>query len=272
MKVLLLPDWERRHPLLATFGRRIYELGVIAMHPVPRAMHAINRRGVPVSDAEKAYIGYRYEQCIHHLDSHIGGIVGYLDSTGLIEDTAVIVTADHGDELFERGRLGHGRTLYEELIHVPLIAHFPGRDAPIGVWHEPVRHVDVMPTIAEALGIQSDGCVSGRSLLRGLEDDPFQPGPVFSEGVAPNGSSACMIDGNLKVILNDTTDSPELYDLEVDPGERMDLASTQLGEAERLAAKLRGVVASAGVAAEDRPEAFEIPAEVEKRLRDLGYW
>lgn len=272
IKALLVPKWERRHALVAKIGRKLYGRGVMLVHPVPRAMYAINRTGVSVSEEEKRYIRYRYDQCIHYLDSQIGRIMEYMDSAGLSEDTMVMVTADHGEELFEHGRFGHGRTLYEELIRVPLVTYVPGARRSPNVWREPVRHIDLMPTIANAMGIEPEPDVNGRSLLRGFEEHSFQPGPVFAEGPAVEGSSACIIEGNLKLILNDTTDSLELYDLHADPDERANLAGRQPAQAQQLAMRLNQILEQTEPAARDRPEEFEVSAAVEKRLRDLGYW
>ncbi len=95
--------------------------------------------------------------------------------------TAVILTSDHGEEFFEHGGFLHGHTLYEELVHVPLIIRGPG--VPPGVTvRDTVSHVDITPTVLDLTGIggtDSDG-FSGTSLLRYVGRPFEREGPIYS--------------------------------------------------------------------------------------------
>ena len=72
-----------------------------------------------------------YAAAVRRVDQHIGGVIRALESEGILEDTLIILSADHGEELGEHGgMLSHGRTLYRELLHVPLILRLPGGLSP----------------------------------------------------------------------------------------------------------------------------------------------
>ena len=137
------------------------------------------RKGMNPRDLEDIIALYDGE--IRWVDDHIAKIVGVLDDLGISDRTAVIVTADHGDEFFEHGSKGHRRTLYQEVVHVPLIMRIPGV-APGRVIDAPTSLVDIMPTILSLVGAQIPPGVDGVSLLpallgRGAPDE----GSVYAE-------------------------------------------------------------------------------------------
>ncbi len=120
------------------------------------------RRGMPKRDLEHLLALYDGE--IRWVDDHIAQIVAQVDALGLSDRTAIIVTADHGDEFFEHGNKGHRRTLYREVVHVPLIMKIPGV-APGSVIDKPVSLADLMPTILEMAGAETPPGVDGVSLV-----------------------------------------------------------------------------------------------------------
>ncbi|MBX3276206.1 MAG: sulfatase [Sandaracinaceae bacterium] len=217
-----------------------------------------------------------YDGEISYHDRHFASVMEGLERRGLADDTIVVFTADHGEEFWDHGSVGHGHSVFEELIRVPLIVRWPGVtdaggpdgaariDAPVGL-------VDVMPTILDALGLPIPDTLSGRSLapmLRGaLEDAP----PLALAGFM-DGWRAIVV-GRLKLVQR-TPARWMLYDLAADPGETTDLAATR-----PLAVRyLRGLL-GLGLAAAERPPAdrtFEaartaIDAETRAQLEALGY-
>jgi arylsulfatase A-like enzyme len=128
----------------------------------------VNKR-LPARDVEHLLALYDGE--IRYVDDHLKQILDVLGELGLRERTAVIVTGDHGDEFFEHGYKGHGRTLYREVTHIPLIAYVPG--LPGGrVIDEPVSLVDLMPTILDLLGIAAPEGLNGTSLAGAIAGAP----------------------------------------------------------------------------------------------------
>lgn len=104
-----------------------------------------------------------YDSAISYQDERVGELVAALQRLGIYDQTMIIVTADHGEELFEDGRCGHGGSLRETLVRVPLLVHYPARIAP-GVVEEGVEEVDVLPTILDAIGGEVPPGLQGQPL------------------------------------------------------------------------------------------------------------
>jgi arylsulfatase A-like enzyme len=123
----------------------------------------------------------------------------------------------------------HGSSAFNELIHVPLVMAAPGL-VPAGKHIDAcTRHIDVVPTIIDLLGLQSPPTVQGRSLRPLLDGESMEPVPAYTEvyPLRPEGCSiTSLVDGKHKIIhvaLGDST-ATLLYNLEADPGEQNDLA------------------------------------------------
>jgi hypothetical protein len=106
-----------------------------------------------------------YTAAVRRADAHIAHMLEEFERGGLLDDCWIIVTADHGEELNEHGSmLSHGRTLYREVIHVPLVMRLPGGAYPGRVVDEPVELIDLMPTIFDHTGVGRSSTL-GRSLM-----------------------------------------------------------------------------------------------------------
>jgi arylsulfatase A-like enzyme/Tfp pilus assembly protein PilF len=182
--------------------------------------------------------------------------------------TLVILTSDHGESLGEHGEATHGVFAYEATLHVPLVVYAPALFRP-GVVKQPVRHVDLVPTVLDVLGIDVPSDLPGRSLLpllagRGEGEPPRSYFEALSTSI--NRSWAPLYglrDGALKYI---ELPLPELYDLGADPAEAHNLAPTRPQDLERLNASL------ARLRARDRgPAPAREDPETLERLRALGY-
>ncbi|MGH9662840.1 MAG: sulfatase [Bryobacteraceae bacterium] len=102
-----------------------------------------------------------YDSEIYYADHYIGKLLNALDKLGVRDSTLVVLTADHGESLGEHGYVGHGRHLYENIVHVPLIFRLPGKVAAGKVVDTPVSSIDVAPTILDvALGDWTKGHAS----------------------------------------------------------------------------------------------------------------
>lgn len=108
-----------------------------------------------------------YDGEIRWVDDHVAEVVALVGQLGLAQNTAIIVTADHGDEFFEHGFKGHTRTLYREVTQVPLIMRVPGAAAG-RVVSTPVSLVDIAPTILELMGVGAPAGMNGVSLVAAL--------------------------------------------------------------------------------------------------------
>lgn len=128
----------------------------------PRQPGGVIRR---LSDRDLDHLLALYEGEIAWVDEHVGRILDELEALGLASRTLVIVTSDHGEEYFEHDNLGHRKTLFEEVVRVPLLVRLPGvvpAGAAIG---GPVSLADVVPTVLDALGLPADAGPGARSFL-----------------------------------------------------------------------------------------------------------
>jgi arylsulfatase A-like enzyme/Flp pilus assembly protein TadD len=182
--------------------------------------------------------------------------------------TTVVVTADHGEGLGEHGEATHGVFAYESTLRVPLIvAQLGGGAEPrtAGVIsNQPVRHIDLLPTVTQLLGLDAPKGLAGRSVV--LQDrDPKEATyfeamtPMIARGWAPLSG---VIIGREKYV---ELPIEEFYDLTSDPGEQQNIVAKRSDRARELAAELRRF--SADLPGEARAET----AEVRERLRALGY-
>ena len=176
-----------------------------------------------VRDARRAYYGN-----VTYCDEWAGRLLETVDSLGLSDDTVVMVVADHGDMLGERG-LWYKMNFFEGSARIPLIVHAPGRFSS-GRVSEPVSLVDVLPTLLDIAGIERTAgsptdALAGHSLLP-LCAGGHRDEPVYGEYMA-EGSVAPIVmirRGALKFVAS-PGDPDQLYDLAVDPQERQNLAT-----------------------------------------------
>ncbi len=182
--------------------------------------------------------------------------------------TLVVVTADHGEALGDHGEQTHGVFAYEATLRVPLlIAQIGGgRPEPRGaVSDELVRHVDLVPTVLDALGGPGDRTLPGRSLL-GPAPPPAATTSYFEARAASLNRGWAPLTGVI-VGREKFVDLPlpELYDLTADPGEKQNLVDGRPDRRRLLAASLRQL--GAGTTAARRQE----DAATTERLKSLGY-
>ena len=181
-----------------------------------------------VTDDHVRRARHAYYAMLSHIDDRIGQILGALEASRLDTNTVVVITADHGNMLGERGLWGL-RTFFEWAERVPLVFHCPAAFAAKRV-RTPVSLVDVLPTLAELAGDEETGGVSGpvdgRSLAHVLRgNDAGAPREVLAEycGEGVPAPWFMIRRGRHKFVHCETT-APLLFDLARDPEERRDLA------------------------------------------------
>ena len=129
----------------------------------------INDGTLQVSEGAREQLRALHDAGIAELDWRIGELLEALEQRSLTDRTIILLTSDHGEELFDHGRVGHGRTLFSEVIEIPLMIRLPGRTRS-GRIESPARLVDVLPTLLDAAGIETPAGLEGESLLGGLRD------------------------------------------------------------------------------------------------------
>ncbi len=123
-----------------------------------------------------------YDRMIRYVDHHIGRLLEEINRCSEIGPVLLVVTSDHGEEFADHGSWGHGQSLYEELIRVPLILHLPGDIKPTTI-DSIVRHIDLMPTIMRLVGIDPQSAIQGIDLMSAIRGDGPLELTTFSEGV-----------------------------------------------------------------------------------------
>ena len=187
----------------------------------------VNQGRRALAPAERDHLVRLYDGNLALADDVVGQIRGALERAALLERTVVIVTADHGEGLFEHGWIGHNVELYEEAMHVPLIVRFPaGKGPPAGTRIDGLADLlDVAPTIADLFGAWgrggSDRQFHGRSLLGALSGAAGEAA-ILSRTIWERPRYARR-DASSKFIYDTRTGAEELYDLVRDPNEKSNL-------------------------------------------------
>ncbi|HXK10622.1 MAG TPA: sulfatase-like hydrolase/transferase [Vicinamibacteria bacterium] len=210
-----------------------------------------------------------YEGEIAFVDAIVASVLDRLQGKGLLDRTLVVVAGDHGESLGEHGEMTHSMFVYEGVLRVPLILWRPGLVPPGRVVTDPVRLVDVAPTILDLVGGPALQAPHARSLVPLLEGRSAGPPlPAYSETLLPKfymnwAPLRSLRDGRYKLI---DAPRPELYDLATDPGEDHNLYGERRQTADALREGL-GRLAASG----DAMSLQTLDREAMEKLAALGY-
>ena len=196
-------------------------------------LHSQARRGEALNEEDLRWLQEMYDAEIRQLDDVLGRFFGWLDEHGLDDDTLIVLTSDHGEEFGEHGGLLHGRTMFQEVLSIPLIVKGPG--VPPGRTVGTAAHlVDVTPMILGLLGITPRTKLDGIDLSSAWRSPDTLPAlrPLFAEadnnneldGKPVTDIKAMVRLGSTKLCLDKHTGEVQLYDLGTDPRELNDLA------------------------------------------------
>jgi arylsulfatase A-like enzyme len=230
---------------------------------------AIREGKIELDDADKAFITAAYDEELLFVDVQLGKLLEGLRGRGALDDTVIVITSDHGEELFDHGGFEHGHTVHQELLHVPLVVSGPGV---AGNRHGgAVSIVDILPTVLEALGLPPQEGILGRSLWGVAARDEVPPErELIAEGVLYGPERKALVRWPQKATLNVVSRERKLYDLEKDPTETENLAGAQPAVVNSMLSDLVDRVRDA-TRARIQQHAANIPAETREQLRALGY-
>ncbi len=183
---------------------------------VPEMMEVNSGEVVP-SEADLQNLIALYDGEISYMDSEIGKLLAGLRVRGFSENTIVLIVGDHGEEFFDHGGIEHGRNLYQETTHVPLIAAGPGFNSG-GVVTQRVAQLDIAGTLAEAVGIEFTVCEPSQNLLE--EMNAARDIPASGVLWYQQGDLVSIVSDNSKIIWSVEDDSVESFNLATDPLER----------------------------------------------------
>ncbi len=181
--------------------------------------------GKGLSEAEHDHVRALYDSNVSYQDDLLGQLVEKLKAWGVWDQTMLIVVADHGDEQWEDGRVGHGGSERETLLHVPLLIHYPPQ-FPAGKVLEGTEAIDIVPTLADALGVANDPEWQGATLMPVANGAGGYPLMSFSSQYE-NAHAGRIGHWKLKLV---GTGAPKLYDLATDGDEHKDLWADKAAE------------------------------------------
>jgi arylsulfatase A-like enzyme len=221
-----------------------------------------------------------YDAEVAYSDDSIAAFLEALEKRGVMDDTILVLTGDHGEAFLEHKYWGHGVAVYGEEVNVPLILHIPSAKGPYqGGSHEPVSLVDLYPTMLDILGLSVpeglDGCSLWPMIRKRSSSRPLKM-PVYSEAILKGGDFVSAEVRGKKLIRTQRANGTvewKYYDLDADPLEAEPLdpeMGTEAARALRRAIEqLRGKrVSSFG----DVPEELPLSEEELEQLQELGYF
>jgi arylsulfatase A-like enzyme len=193
---------------------------------------------VALTDADREQIVALYDGEIRFVDEYVGRLVGLLREIGVWNRTILVLLSDHGEEFWDHGSVLHAHSVFQEVLRVPLIVHLPeGARAGTRV-AEPVRLLDVAPTLYDLVRLPIPPAVQGTSLAARMQGKDARAPASMAQG----GSASAWIDYPWKLIETRSGERGEwsaaLYDLSSDPKETMDVASQNPDVVARLRQEL----------------------------------
>lgn len=190
--------------------------------------------GIPLSPAEILIERNDYDGALAYTDSQLGILLDRLKAAGVLDNTLLIITADHGESFGNHGLYGHGNSLYRDLLHVPMVIRYPGH-VPSGQSIKcPVSLRQIPSTVLNLLGLVSNSPFPGSSLSaeweRPSSEMPCSSEPVFSEAVKGRiGAIKSLTTADWQLIVHQEG-NVELYRIDRDPQEADNLAASPQGK------------------------------------------
>jgi arylsulfatase A-like enzyme len=276
------------------FSERLPELGG-APCPDPVAENLDDPSGPPPAPGVMHGVEVCYDASVWTADAAVGALLEELRRRGRLARTVVAVTSDHGEEMLEHGRVGHGYTLYEEVTRVPLVVSVPWRSERLDV-RQVVRLIDLGPTLVELAGIKPPKTFEGQSFaalfarprdawtrLRQRLRPPPVPTPTSDDGALSELLSAAsgkrprpgqhlmsLVEDRAKVIVREGEGPHDFYDLAADPTEQgpgAELDAARRAELDRaLASTLERATQNPST-----PVERTLDPETRRQLEALGY-
>ena len=237
-----------------------------------KALEVLSQRSRKITDAHLAYVRGTYDAGLAQLDQAISRLFDELAERGILKDSLVIVTSDHGEEFKQHQRMLHMQ-FFDEVMHVPLIITLPEGSTPIRARvSDLTRSIDLAPTVLELSGLDPLPLAQGRSFASTLlTGKPFTYEDTLFEDIVLRGKDE---EGEFKFVWQKEYSS--FFDLDADPGERKNLirsmSKTRRLNArkrfEELRSESRAIRDSLKASSENNPEMS--PEDLDQ-LQGLGY-
>ena len=209
-----------------------------------------------------------YDAEIRTMDFHIGRLLDHLRAKGLYDSTLIVAVADHGELIGEQHTIGHGASLFEPELHIPLLVKMPGCEPPRGRQDAIVQISDVFPLVLERAGVPvpPDTQAAFPPPAARMAFAEVNPLP----GIGKRGDWRAAIDGDWKYLESSAGDRM-LFDLAHDPAESDNAAKREPERAARLRSALESWSAALPEAKPAPGGGVEVDAETQRALESLGY-
>ncbi|HUT74392.1 MAG TPA: sulfatase [Armatimonadota bacterium] len=242
----------------------------------PELAYLLVHREVIPDDQGKRYLEALYNDEVRYADRWLGWLLDQLRRAGLYDDMLIIISADHGEEFWDHGGFEHGHSVFDEVLHVPLLVKLPRNESAGRRVPAQVGLIDLLPTVLAVSGLPRPTGVRGRSLIALARAGEAAPDDreLFVEHLLYGAEQKALRTARHKVILHPRTGEVEAYDLRTDPGEHHNLAGGP-----RAPFALRGRLLALTRASEQRTAAWlragvtaaPLDERTTERLRSLGY-
>lgn len=233
-----------------------------------RTFYSVNKRPTEATDEELDVLRTLYCGEIEHFDEIFGTLLDGINERLDPADTTILFTSDHGEAFDEHGFCFHPKELYDELLHIPFLLRSPtvGRDE----LDTPVSTVDILPTLLDQAGLDRPEPCDGTPITELAERD--KPRHVFAHAFEPGRMKAMVTDGRWKLLRSMYGEREELYDREADPDESENKVEQEQTITAQLGTKLDDHLAQMETERdEEETTDHEVSADVEQRLKELGY-
>ena len=215
----------------------------------------------------------RYAAGVHAADGHLGHMLRRLRQEERWQNTVVVLTADHGEALFDHGGWDHGFSLFKHQLHVPLLIRYPGGERGGTRVSDVVRLVDLMPTLLKIAEAEVPSKVAGADLapLTRLTAGVEAPRSVFASSIKNRPGRSSVTVGRYKLIADADGGNTRLFDLVSDPGELHDIAPVRSDVVRDLKVELLDELMNIAANAPAPEATVELTDEEVEQLRELGY-
>ncbi|HYB99001.1 MAG TPA: sulfatase [Candidatus Limnocylindrales bacterium] len=279
------------HQLPKEFLSRFTQRSSAELHEHSTALFA-TQFGAPLPPAQVAATiepaREMYDAGVLYTDHLLSRVVEAIRKRGMLDSTLLVVLSDHGELLGEHGEFGHGLTLYEPGIRVPLLLRYPRKIQGARV-ELPVSTAGVHATVLDVVGIPPRSKLSVGSLLPAVEGRVAGTPVICERAAMPDGGGGrtdplAQGDARMRVyragthkLVQTSSGHAAVFDLSSDPGEQRDLASSQPNKVTEMTAELDTWRAALGIPALDaaghagKPVPQDLDPAAKERLRALGY-
>lgn len=251
--------------------------GPVQPRKTPTLLERAKQKRVTFSESDQRRLEALHDGEITYHDRQLGRFLARLAELGVRDDTLLVITSDHGEEFRDHGSWGHGHSIFQELLGVPLLFHLPGGLPARRVEH-PVSTLNIAQTVLDLSGVSGLSRAEGRSLVPDLLGaTPVGPQAAFSDW---QDIRRVVRLGSYKLVARASRSI--LFDLGQDPVEKNDLKPRDRPVAGRLARILLGQYLGAShrghwsqalqpEAAPLRSEDAQMDATIRAQLKALGY-